>query len=204
MRAVNLLTYEHPGVRSRLPAIPKPPPGVAAGIVASVLLLVLGLAYVGALRDVGDRQQELAAVSAKERALVARVEGARNEQALADREQRKAALDAALAHRIAWDRVLRDVARVLPPQVSVTSLSVQAPTAPGAAPVAAAEETGPSGLVLTGVALTQPSVALVLDRLELVSALVGVELQSSTLTTVKNRTARTFTIAAGIRAEGAP
>ncbi len=206
MRAVNLLTVD-PGSRAtRLPAFPKPTPGVAAGIVASVLAIGLGVAYLGASRTASDREREVSAVSAEERALLARVEGARNEQALVEREQRDAALDGALVYRIPWDQVLRDVARVLPAGVSVVSLSAQAPTVAGtaaAAPAAAAAPTAPSGLVLTGVALTQPTVALVLDRLELLPDLVGVQLQSSTKTAIGTRTARAFTIAAGIRAEGA-
>jgi len=215
MRAVNLLTLDSRSA-TRLPAFPKPTPGVVAGIVASVLFLGLGVAYLGASGTVRDRQREVSAVSADERALVARVEGARNEQALVEREQRDAALDAALVYRIPWDQLLRDVARVLPAGVSVVSLSAQSPTVagviaaaapaadPAAAPAAAAAATAPSGLVLSGMALTQPTVALVLDRLALLPNLVGVQLQSSTKTVVGKRTARAFVIAAGIRAEGAP
>lgn len=205
MRSVNLLTYD-PGIRTtRLPSIPTPTPRVAAGMVASVLLLGLGVTYLGASRAVSERQREVSAVTAEERALVARAEGARNEQALVDREQRNTAVDGVLVHRVAWDRVLRDVARVLPSSVSVTALNVQAPTVPGSAAAVppAGAGTAPSGLMLTGVALTQPSVALVLDRLELVPGIVGVQLQSSTKTAVGEGTGRAFTIAAGIQAEGA-
>jgi len=205
MRAVNLLTYD-PGVRTtRLPAFLKPTPGISAGIVASLLILSLGVAYLGASRAIGERQREVSDITAEERALVARNEGARNEQALVDREQRDAVLEGALAHRVPWDQVLQDVARVLPAQVSVKGLSVQAPLAPTAAaapPAATGEATAPSGFVLSGVALTQPAVALVLDRLELVPSLVGVQLQSSTKTAVGEGTARAFTVAAGIQEIG--
>lgn len=204
MRAVNLLTYD-PGISAgRLPALPKPSPGVAGGIVASLLALALGVTYLGASRAVNERQTELTAVALEERALAARVAGAQNEQALVEREQRDAALTAVLADRVAWDKVLRDVARVLPPQVSVTSLTAQAPRVPAAAVVApTAEGTGaPTGLALTGVALNQPTVALVLDRLALLPALLDIQLQSSTKTAVGTRTARSFTIVANINQEG--
>jgi Tfp pilus assembly protein PilN len=200
MRAVNLLTYDV-GVRTRrLPAIPKPSFGVVTGIVAAVLLLLLGVTYLSASKAARDRQREVAEVKAEERAVVARLEGAETEQALADREQRDASLSAALGRRVPWDQVLRDVARVLPSQTSVTSLSAQAPQAAGTA----AATTGAEGLLLTGLTFTQPTVALVLDRLELVPQLVDVQLQSSTKSTVAERDVRQFTIAAGIRAEGAP
>ena len=202
MRAVNLLTYDV-GVRTRrVPAIPKPGPGVVIGTVAAVLLLLLGVSYLGASKTARDRQREVTEVKAEERAVVARLEGAKTEQALADREQRDAAVAAALARRVPWDQVLRDVARVLPSQTAVTTLSVQAPAA-GAAPAAAAV-TGSEGLLLTGVTFTQPTVALVLDRLELVPQLVDVQLQSSTKMTVSERDARQFTIVAGIGPEGTP
>ena len=74
MRAVNLLTLDSRSA-TRLPAFPRPTPGVVAGIVASVLFLSLGLTYLGASATVRDRQREVSAVSADERALVARVEG---------------------------------------------------------------------------------------------------------------------------------
>lgn len=207
MQAVNLLTYEHPGVRSRLPAIPKPSPRITLGIVSSLLAVGLGAAYFTATSAVGERQRELAGVTAEERALVARAEGAGNERALVDREQRDAALRNALVYRIPWDQVLRDVARVLPAGASVTSLSAQLPELPAPAadapPPDPAAADAPTGLVLNGVALTQPTVALVLDRLELVPVLVGVQLQSSTETKVGDRTARAFVVAASIRAKGA-
>jgi len=201
MRAVNLLSYDA-GVRTtRLPAIPKPSSGVAIGMLAAVLLLALGLSYLSATKAAADRQREVTEVKAEERALLARVEGAKTEQALADREQRDAALATALAGRVPWDQLLRDVARVLPAQTSVTSLNVQAPQVAGAASIAV---TGAEGLMLTGLTFTQPTVALLLDRLELVPQLVDVQLQSSTKSTVAKRAARQFTIVAGIRAEGAP
>ena len=201
MRAVNLLTYDV-GVRTRrMPAIPKPGPGVVIGIVSAVLLLLLGLTYLGASKTARDRQREVTEVKAEERAVVARMEGAKTEQALADREQRDTALAAALGRRVPWDQVLLDVARVLPSQTAVTTLSVQAP-ASAAAPAAAVA--GSEGLLLTGVTFTQPTVALVLDRLELVPQLIDVQLQSSTKTTLEERDARQFTIVAGIRPEGTP
>lgn len=206
MQAVNLLTHDPRTRTTRLPAIPKPSPRITAGIVSSLLALGLGAAYLSATSAVGERQRELAGVSAEERALIARVEGAGNEQALVDREQRDAALRDALVYRIPWDQVLRDVARVLPAGASVTSLSAQLPALPAPAadapPPDPAAAAAPTGLVLNGVALTQPTVALVLDRLELVPVLVGVQLQSSTETKVGDRTARAFAIAASIRAKG--
>lgn len=204
MRAVNLLTYD-PGIAApRLPAFPRPSPAVGFGIVAGVLLLALGASYLSASKAVVDRQRDVTAVKAEERAVIARVEGAKNELALDDREQRSASLTLALARRLPWDLVLRDVARVLPSQTSVTSLTLQAPQAAQAAPAgAAAVATGGEGLLLTGLTFTQPTVALVLDRLELVPQLVDVQLQSSTKVAVADRSARQFTVVAGIRPDGA-
>ena len=204
MRAVNLLTYDVGVPTRRLPAIPKPPPAVGVGLVAGLLLLALGVAYLSASRTAADRERDLAAVKAEERAVVARMEGAKTEQALADREQRDAALAAALERRVAWDQLLRDIARVLPAQTSVTNLTLQATPAGAAAAVTAGAGSAPDGLLLSGLTFTQSTVALVLDRLELVPQLTDVQLQSSTKTTVGRRAGRQFTIVAGISSEGAP
>src|SRR5207302_1216483 len=50
----------------------------------------------------------------------------------AERDQRVAALAAALSQRVAWDRILRQISSILPEDVWLTSIDAQSPTADAA------------------------------------------------------------------------
>ena len=86
------------------------------------------------------------------------------------------------ASRIAWEKNLADLSRVLPSQVYLQSLSVQSPTplASGVSTPTTTTTTGASGFSATGVASSHVRVALVLDRLARLPWLSNVTLVSST------------------------
>ena len=86
------------------------------------------------------------------------------------------------ASRIAWEKSLADLSRVLPSQVYLQSLSVQSPTplASGVSTPTTTTTTGASGFSATGVASSHVRVALVLDRLARLPWLSNVTLVSST------------------------
>jgi Tfp pilus assembly protein PilN len=125
----------------------------------------------------------------------------------ADGQARTTALSTALAIRIAWDRVLREVSLVVPEDVWLTQLSASTPNAaPGGAAAAPAAATGtsPNSLSAVGFAGSQESVALFLSRLESIPELTTVQLQASTRTESETGRAYSFTILAGVDPLGAP
>jgi len=89
------------------------------------------------------------------------------------------AVSSAMSTRIAWDRILREVSLVIPDDITVTGLTM---TAPSNAPVApgSVETAAPTGLVLQGSTYSHDSVARLMTRLMLVPDLTDVSLSSST------------------------
>ena len=92
-----------------------------------------------------------------------------------ERSGRTAALSTALAGRLPWDRLLREIALVLPSDVALSQLQASA-SSPGAA-VASPART----ITLSGSAASQESVARLISRLELIPELADVTLQFSNL-----------------------
>ena len=83
-----------------------------------------------------------------------------------------------LDQRIAWDRILREVSLVMPSDVTLTALTLTAPTTP--VPGTTAPATPVQGFTITGSAYSYDSVARLLSRLSLVPDLDGVTLSNST------------------------
>ena len=99
-----------------------------------------------------------------------------------EEQPRLAALSSAMSTRIAWDRILREFSLVLPSDITLTSLTLNAPpapvsTLPGAAPAAPAG--GAQGLSIAGTAFSHDGVARLLSRLMLIPDLTNVSLASS-------------------------
>jgi Tfp pilus assembly protein PilN len=99
------------------------------------------------------------------------------------------AVSSQLSKRIAWDRVLREVSLVIPADVTLTTLTMTAPSgAAGAAPT--------QGFVIDGSTYSYDSVARLLSRLALVPDLEDVTLTS---TTAADATSVQFNITAAIK-----
>lgn len=196
MRAVNLLPRDDP--KRSFEA--KRGVAFAAAAGAALVTMLLVSMTMSAAGAVGDKQAELDALRAQIAAIPsAPVEDASAEDALAvEKGARVGALSAALADRVAWDRVLRQVSLVLPEDVWLTNLSATGPDA--ASPTAA----GGSGFVLTGSTYSQNGVARFLSRLAVIPDLTNVRLQSSQSALVNERDLVTFTILADVRAPSAP
>jgi Tfp pilus assembly protein PilN len=198
MRAVNLLPIDDRGGRRRPPAAP-----VALAGVGVLLASVLAAGFFSATGKVDEREQELAAV---ERQLAAAKRAAKpskpsRPRRTAERDQRLTALNDALAKRLAWDRVLRDVSLVLPDDVWLSSLRADAPEAAEAGsepPTAAAGRT----LTFTGFTYSQESVARLLTRLGLSRELGNVRLQQSSVTEVGREEIFGFTVLADVKSAG--
>jgi len=202
MRAVNLLPRQQVQQTSerRNPAVL-----VAAVGGAAVLLALVGGALL-ANRSVDRQQQALASARAELAATPAHHVSASTQAfrqaVLSQREQRSLALASAIGKRVAWDRILRRFALVLPNDVWLTSLTGNvpldaatpaAPTAPSALPAA------PTALSIEGYTYSQASVARLLARLQVLPDLKNVQLTNSETSQLGGQNVVNFTIVSDIR-----
>lgn len=183
MRAINLLPGEERG--PRLEGV-RTPLLVLAGSVALATAAAVFLAL-GASGTASDRRSELAAVQASLATLPKAPRSAVPQGVLVqERSNRTVALAAALGTRAPLDRVLRQVALVLPSDVWLTGMRVVSPvasaaTAAPAAPPAPGGAAPPEGLTIEGAAHSYAGVARALSRLALVPVLEDVRLTTSML-----------------------
>jgi Tfp pilus assembly protein PilN len=113
-----------------------------------------------------------------------------------ERSARTAALSTALADRLAWDRVLRELALVLPADVTLTTLDATAPS-PGSAGAASAGAV--SSFRVTGTSVSQASVARLLSRLQVIPELQNVQLEFATTSEDPSQPGVNFAITASVR-----
>ena len=203
MRAVNLLPREPKLRRKRLTVVAQLAllsPFVVGGLVTAGYLL--------ASSKVNDRKATLEALRGELAALPRQPEQPKvNPELALLRDQRIAALAAALRSRLAWDRILREISAVLPGDVWLTALSASAASPQPAtttatstdspSPAAVPSTAGP--LNFAGYTYSQEGVARVLSRLAVVPALQDVQLVSSTRTSVSGRFVFQFSITANVR-----
>jgi len=202
MRAVNLLPRQHVAKKREAPNTVVLV--AAIGGAAVVLALVAGVLL--ANRSVDRQRQQLAAARAELAVTPAHHISAKTSAfrsaVLNQRQQRSLALASALGKRVAWDRILRRFALVLPSDVWLTSLTgtvpldsapVVATTTPSALPPAA------TALTIQGYTYSQAGVARLLERLSVLPDLKNVQLQNSQSATVDGQTVFNFTIVSDIR-----
>lgn len=208
MRAVNLLPEEErPG--TRLATFGR---GASArrvlsgsGIAAGVLAILFAGLFIHQRGVVDDRRTSLHDVET--RLIAAQARAAAVEEARAASQARLAAFRTVVSQRIAWEDVLRDLARVLPANVVLQNLQATSPTltAVGAGTTAATPATpggAPTGFTVSGSADSQVRVAQVLDRLALLPWLTDVTLQSSTRGAGTSLSRVQFAIAASVNQTG--
>ena len=204
MRAVNLLPRQHVEQKRERPNAVV----MVSAIGGAAVLLGLVGGFLLANRSVDRQRQALSSARAVLAVTPAHHVSAQTQafrqQVLNQREQRSLALASALGKRVAWDRILRRFALVLPDDVWLTGLvgnvplesgttATTATTTPSALPAAATE------LTITGYTYSQDSVARLLERLQVVPDLKNVQLKSSTSTPIAGRTVYAFTIVSDIR-----
>jgi Tfp pilus assembly protein PilN len=208
MRAVNLLPRDESKKTRKATPLP-----VAVGAVAAVVVTgVLGAGFVVEHRSVSQKKADLAAVQAELAAVPGPKRPDANEISLSNQEgPREQALQQALTGRVAWDHLMREISLVIPSDVWLTSMAVQAPVASspavppaaGATPAPAPTTTSSSNsFSIEGNAYSHEGVARLLTRLALVPDLSDVTLGSSTLISPGKRSAVQFTINASVRAPG--
>ena len=174
MRAVNLLPRDVERQRSdggRAPLL------VAAGGIAAVTAAAIVL-FISASSSVDDQRAELESIEAAIARITDSSQSALVPGAVArERTDRVAALSAALTTRVPLDRLLRELAFVLPDDAWLTGLSAVAPAdATVAAPVTT---TATQGVMIQGATYSLASVARVLSRLAAIPSLDNVRLTAS-------------------------
>ena len=201
MRAINLLPRDDAKGRQKTQWIVIVP--VIAAVLMSAVLSMLFLSASGKVKDrkatLTSLQAELAAIPTPDASKV------QSQNALvADKQTRVRALNTALSHRVAWDRVFRELSLVLPDDVWLSTVSAKAPVSSSlaTAPPAPVANVAATEFTLDGYTYSQPAVARLLSRLSVIPDLVNVQLQQSALTKVGNAQAVHFTIVADVRSPG--
>src|SRR2546423_3690898 len=214
MQAVKLLPRDE-----RRRGGPSIPTAVAITAIGGFTLMValLGFLFVSAhgtanqrRLELAQKQEELAAIPVPAQSQVQQ-----QDALVADKQARVTALNAALAKRIAWDRVLREFALVLPDDVWLLNMTAKAPTlattAPttstpsstGSASPAAPALGGQLTFTIEGYTYSHDAVARLLTRLSVIPDLEQVQLVTSEQAKLANRKIIHFKIAANVRAPGA-
>jgi hypothetical protein len=190
MRAVNLLPMEYRNAKSIRHEDPAVVVGSALGV---IVMITLGAAFFTAHSKAGQQQASLEKARLQLAQLAAH-------QKPKPRPKRPAvpitpivppplvtgeeatwlnAVSTDLSDRIAWDRVLREVSLVMPDDVTLTQLTMTAPTPTSEAAAATPGAPAPQGFVIAGNAFSYDSVARLLSRLALVPDLSNVTLSGT-------------------------
>jgi Tfp pilus assembly protein PilN len=201
MRAFNLLPREE----ARLSTQEKqsPLPQILVALAGVLVLASLAAFYLMAGADVtkkGGQVEDLRAELAGYQVSKQQPVKDKSSALAAERISRSTALGQALTARLAWDRVLRELALVIP--ADVTLASIQA-SSPGAVSVPAAPSVNgvlPENFKLVGSTDSQASVAEFLARLSVIPELTNVNLETAAKgSDADNPEAVAFTINASLR-----
>ena len=207
MRAVNLLPREQV-VQKREP---RNPVALVAMIGGAVVLLALVAGFLLANRSVDRQRQALASARAELAVTPAKKMSAQTQSfrsaVLSQREERSLALASALGERVAWDRILRRMALVMPDDVWLTSLVGSTPLQSATSTTTTSTtSTTPSVLPPTATALTmqgytysQAGVARLLERLQVLPDLKNVQLKQAITSNVGGQNIVNWTIITDIR-----
>jgi Tfp pilus assembly protein PilN len=181
MRAFNLLPREEArtvkeGASSPVPQVLVALAGVLVFAVLAAFYLMAGTDVTAKQGQVEDLRAELAAYQATAQQQQPSVED--KSAALAnERVGRTNALASALGKRLAWDRLLSEIALVIPDEVSVSQIQGSSPAA--AATAASADGSPVTNLTIIGTTADQASVAEFMARLSVVRQLMAVRLESA-------------------------
>ena len=202
MRAVNLLPRQQVQQKTER----SNPTVLVAAIGGAAVLLALVAGALLANRSVDRQRQALASARAELAATPAHHVSASTQAfrqaVLSQREERSLALASAIGKRVAWDRILRRFALVLPSDVWLKDLTGSVPLDSPATTVVAtpsALPATPTALTIDGYTYSQASVARLLERLEVLPDLKNVQLSNSAITQLGGRTVYSFTIVSDIR-----
>jgi Tfp pilus assembly protein PilN len=204
MRAVNLLPPNREPAGAAASRTRLSPLHIGAGVVGVATIAGLALLVVNASSNVSAKQQQLASLQTQVSKLAVPLPAAPT--AASSVPSRKSSVVALSNARLPWDSFLATFSKVVPEDVWLTTLQASAPgaaatvSASTAAPSNAVPATATSGntFTLSGYTYSQPSVARLMRRLELIPWLSGVTLNSSAVTQLDNKNVVAFTVAATV------
>ena len=198
MHAFNLLPKEE--VRAEKESKQSAIPHVIVALAGVLVFAALAAFYLSSSAavtkksgELDDLRGDLASLQVPEKQPQAPTEGPNIDS---ERSARTAALSTALADRLAWDRVLRELALVLPADVTLATLDATAPS-PGSA--GAATSGAVSSFRVTGTSVSQASVARLLSRLQVIPELQNVQLEFATASEDPAVPGVNFAITASVR-----
>ena len=193
MRAVNLLPRDEKRQRKQPGAVT-----LTAVLGAVLVTAVLAGLFLMTSSTVSERQSNVDALRAEFAAIPPAPEQPTSSSGLeTEKSQRVTVIGKALATRIAWDRVLREISLVLPEDVWLETMAANAAD-PNFVPTPGNTEP-PKGLfTFSGYAYSHDGVARLLARLSVVPQLERPTLGSSTIDRTKARDVVKFTISANM------
>jgi Tfp pilus assembly protein PilN len=194
MRAVNLLPRDETRQRKQPGAVT-----LTAVLGAVLVTAVLAGLFLTTSSTVSERQSNVDALRAEFAAIPPAPEQPASSSGLeTEKSQRVELLGKALATRVAWDRVLREISLVLPEDVWLETMAANAAD-PNFVPTPGNTEP-PKGLfTISGYAYSHDGVARLLARLSVVPQLERPTLGSSTIDKTKARDVVKFTISANLK-----
>jgi Tfp pilus assembly protein PilN len=197
MRAVNLIPQERRGAqrRSGSRSTFREPLLALSIVVAAAAVAGVGLTAHSASSTIASRNAEVAQLDAQ----LAKLATQQQQQTSGSGSASQLSVVTSLMQqRASWDGFLGSLSRVVPEDVWLLSLSAQEPTI-GAVPTPTTPAPAPaatSSVTFTGYTYSQPAVARMMRRLELVPWLQDVNLVSSTKTAINNHKVFQFTLGA--------
>jgi Tfp pilus assembly protein PilN len=204
MKAVNLLPPEYRGSRgpqrssSVRPFVREPLLLAGVGLAVAVTAAVGFVAHSSG-STVSARQDTIRQLDAQ----LAKLAAEHPSTSVNDAALRLTTLTGLAGQRTSWDGFLGSLSRVVPEDVWLLNLSAQAssggtPTGstPSTATSSAPSTSAPSAVTLTGYTYSQPSVARMMRRLDLVPWLQDVSLVTSTKSSISDHTVYQFTLGA--------
>lgn len=194
MRAVNLLPRDEDRQRRQPGAV-----SLTAVLGAVLLTAVVAGWFLMASSGVSERQAQLDGLRAELAAIPPPPPPPETHSTLvAEKDARLTLLGKALATRVAWDRVLREVSLVIPTDVWLESMNTNGPDPAAAAPAPGTD--APVGSFnIAGFTYSHDGVARLLARLSVIPQLANVKLGSSVLDTEGPRPTVKFAITASLR-----
>jgi Tfp pilus assembly protein PilN len=201
MRAFNLLPREE--ARSSTQEKQNPLPQILVALAGVLVLASLAAFYLMAGADVTKKSGQVEDLRAELAGYqVSKQQPIKDKSAAlaAERVSRTAALGKALTGRLAWDRVLRELALVIPADVTLASIQASSPGAVSVQAAPSADGSPAQNFKLVGSTDSQASVAEFLARLSVIPELTNVSLETAAKgTDADNLEAVAFTINASLR-----
>ena len=207
MRALNLLPQDIKLAKRTVR------PGMVHAAIAVVALLVvggMGFLYHAQTQQVDERKSTIEDLEAQIAAIKATAEpddGKGNVQLAGEALSRATALSAALAERLTWDRLLRELSLTLPEGVWFESmasagagLTPAPPTTDGAPPATYGGMA--TSVAITGYSMDQEGIAQLLSRLETIPEFSAIQLQSATRVDVGELPVIQFNVVGSLKAGG--